>query len=361
MLIFANSNMTDSKQDILSLSGEQLQLLLKPLGWENFRFRQLNEWLWKYGVRDFHLMTNLSKLQRKQLEDLFYLPALKLDLKQQSSDGTIKCKFSTHDGYPIESVLIPVPEEDRYTLCVSSQSGCSLACAFCATGTMGLLKQLTASEIFDQFLFVDRLCQETYGKSLTNIVYMGMGEPLLNYKNVMGSIEKLCSTEGPGLSPRRITLSTAGIAKMIRKLADDGSRVNLALSLHAADDEKRSRMMAINESNNLSVLLEAIRYFYKTSSNRISYEYIAFEGFNDTPADAKNLIRLCSHFPVRVNLIEYNPVSGVSWSKSSEDRINAFAQILRRNGIMVTLRRSRGRDIDAACGQLAVKRERADS
>jgi 23S rRNA (adenine2503-C2)-methyltransferase len=342
-----------NKKDILSLTKPQLKESLISLGFESYRLQQVEDWLWKHGVRQFDAMSNLSKSQRALLEETFFIPALTEDKMQQSNDGTLKFRFKLHDGYLIESVLIPVAEEDRYTLCVSSQAGCSLSCKFCATGQMGLLRHLTASEIFDQYMWVNAKCIELYGKPLTNIVYMGMGEPLLNYKNVMESVARLTSESGPHLSAKRITISTAGIAKMIRKLADDGTKVNLALSLHAADDKKRNTMMAINETNNLSTLMEALKYFYKKSGNRISYEYIAFQNFNDTTADAKNLIRMCSQFPVRVNVIEYNPVKGLDFIKSSEDRINDFAREVRKHGIMITVRRSRGKDIDAACGQLA--------
>ncbi len=345
--------MNVEKRDITALDKNQLQESLIAFGWPSYRYKQVEEWLWNKGVRRFDLMTNLSKDQRQILESAFYIPELHLDKMQKSSDGTMKFRFRLHDGYFIESVLIPVPEENRYTVCVSSQAGCSLNCSFCATGKMGLLRQLTASEIFDQYMQVNRQCQESYGKNLSNIVYMGMGEPLLNYKQVLSSIARLTDPEGPGLSPKRITLSTAGIAKMIRKLADDGVKVNLALSLHAASDAKRNEMMAINESNDLKSLLEAIKYFYKQTGNRISYEYIAFQGFNDNLEDAKNLIRLCSQFPVRVNIIEYNSVPGLDFEKSSEERINRFAHEVRKHGIMITVRRSRGKDIDAACGQLA--------
>ena len=341
------------RRDICSLDKKQLQENLAELGWPAYRYKQVEEWLWNKGVRKFAEMTNLSKEQRLTLESKFYIPELQLDKLQRSIDGTIKFRFRLYDGYFIESVLIPVPEESRFTVCVSSQAGCSLNCSFCATGKMGLLRQLTASEIFDQYIQVNRQCQTSYEKNLSNIVFMGMGEPLLNYKQVMSSISRLTDQEGPGLSAKRITLSTAGIAKMIRKLADDAVKVNLALSLHAASDAKRKQMMPINESNDLQSLMEAIKYFYKKTGNRISYEYIAFEGFNDNLEDAKNLIRLCSQFPVRVNIIEYNSVPGIDFHKSTEDRINRFAQEVRKHGIMITVRRSRGKDIDAACGQLA--------
>lgn len=251
--------------------------------------------------------------------------------------------------------MIPVPRDDRYTVCVSSQVGCSLSCKFCATGQMKRVRNLEAGEIYDQVVLVNRECEKVYGRPLTNIVYMGMGEPLLTYKNVLESIQHLTSPDGLDMSPRRITISTVGIAKMIKRLADDDTKVNLALSLHAATDTKRSEIMPINEQNNLVSLMEALEYFYQQTKNRLSYEYIAFQNFNDSLDDAKNLVKLCKRFPVRVNIIEYNPVEGVSFTKSAEDRIDAFARYLRDRRVMVTVRRSRGKDIDAACGQLANK------
>lgn len=341
------------KIDLLNGPKEKLFENLLQQGWEKYRLKQLDEWLWKHAIRDIEAMSNLSKAQRSYLNEHYFIPSLTESKIQTSLDGTIKFRFNLFDGPFIESVLIPVPEENRFTVCVSSQAGCSLSCAFCATGQMGLLRQLSASEIFDQYVLVNKKCLEIYGKPLSNIVYMGMGEPLLNYKNVIQSIERLTSSNGPMLSAKRITLSTAGISKMIKKLADDGLKVNLALSLHAGDDVKRNKMMAINETNNLASLIESLKYFYKKTGNRISYEYIAFENFNDQISDAKNLIRLCSQFPVRVNIIEYNTVPGMDFIKSSEDQINRFAQEVRKHGIMITVRRSRGKDIDAACGQLA--------
>ncbi|MDQ3141167.1 MAG: 23S rRNA (adenine(2503)-C(2))-methyltransferase RlmN [Bacteroidota bacterium] len=341
------------KTDILTLSSFQLKEKLTILGFEPYRSKQVEEWLWKHGVRSFQEMNNLSKEQRTTLDQIFRMPILSEDKVQQSGDGTMKFRFLLDDGNKIESVLIPVDEDKRYTVCVSSQSGCSLSCTFCATGRMGLLRQLSASEIFDQYVHVNKVCEQKYKKPLSNIVYMGMGEPLLNYKNVVESIHRLSSPLGPNISPKRITVSTAGIAKMIIKLADDDIKVNLALSLHAADDQKRNEIMPINQHNNLHALTQALRYFSQKTGSRISYEYIAFEHFNDFEKDAKNLIKLCSHFPVKVNLIEYNPIRGIDYEKSSEDRINAFAKEIRSHGIMITLRRSRGKDIDAACGQLA--------
>ncbi len=344
-----------SRQDIRQLREEELVALFKAAGEPRFRVKQVQEWLWQKGAHRFEEMTNLSKKLRTYLEERFVINALTTDKVQHSADGTIKFRFRLYDGHLIESVLIPVPEDDRYTVCVSSQVGCSLSCKFCATGRMQRIRNLDAAEIFDQVVLVNRASEAHFGHPLTNIVYMGMGEPLLAYRNVLESIERITSPQGLGMSPKRITVSTAGIAKMIRRLADDQSKVNLALSLHAADDAKRNEIMPINEQNNLSVLMDALGYYYEKTRNRISYEYIAFHQYNDGPVDADNLIRLCRRFPVRVNIIEYNPIEGAAFRKAEEDRIDAFARRLRDAGVMVTVRRSRGKDIDAACGQLANK------
>jgi 23S rRNA (adenine2503-C2)-methyltransferase len=341
--------------DIRRLSPDEIRSALIELGQPAFRAKQIYEWLWQKGVSSFDAMSNLPKDLRAVLSEKYTLNSLLTDKVQNSLDGTIKTRFVLHDGYKIESVLIPVPEEDRFTVCVSTQVGCSLTCKFCATGQMRRVRNLDPGEIFDQVVLVNKQCLETYGKPLTNIVYMGMGEPLLAYSSTMKSIEYITSPQGLNMSPRRITVSTAGIAKMIRKMADDGTKVNLALSLHAADDVKRDEIMPINEQNNLEVLMDALDYFYRTTGNRISYEYIAFRDFNDSLEDARNLARLCSNFPVKVNIIEYNPIDGAEFLKADEDKINIFARYLRSKDIMVTVRRSRGKDIDAACGQLANK------
>lgn len=347
--------MANEKNDIRKFSLEALQEALHAMGQPSYRAKQVYEWLWQKGAFAFTDMSNLPKSLRHALEEHFAIHAIAEDKVQRSLDGTIKTRFRLHDGYMIESVLIPVPEENRFTVCVSSQVGCSLTCSFCATGKMKRVRNLDPAEIFDQVLLVNRQSIEIFGHPLTNIVYMGMGEPLLNYANVMESVQKICSPQGLHISPRRVTISTAGIAKMIRKLADDGTKTNLALSLHAADDLKRNEIMPINEQNNLETLTEALEYYYKVTKNRISFEYIAFQHFNDAREDAINLAKLCRRFPVRINIIEYNPIDHAPFSKSDEDRIDAFAQYLRRQDIMVTVRRSRGKDIDAACGQLANK------
>jgi 23S rRNA (adenine2503-C2)-methyltransferase len=344
-----------AKKDIRTLNKSEIEKLLTEMGEQKFRAKQIHEWLWQKGAHYFDEMTNLSKELRQKLEISFALRPIVLDKAQFSNDGTIKSRFRLHDGHLIESVLIPVPDDNRFTVCVSTQVGCSLTCSFCATGRMDRLRNLEAAEIYDQVVLVNRQCLEHFGHPLTNIVYMGMGEPLLAYNNVMQSIEHITSEQGLNWSPRRLTVSTAGVAKMIKKMADDGTKVNLALSLHAADDEKRNSIMPINESNSLETIMESLKYFYNTTKNRISYEYIAFQNFNDTLADAANLLKLCKHFPVRVNIIEYNPIDNAPFEKSSIENLDRFAAYLTRNGVTVTVRRSRGRDIDAACGQLANK------
>ena len=345
----------EQKLDIRKLNRDDLNQALTAMGEAKFRAKQVDEWLWQKGARSFAAMTNLSKTLRERLEAEYVINAITVDKVQHSSDGTVKSRFRLHDGHLIESVLIPVPADDRYTVCVSSQVGCSLSCTFCATGRMKRLRNLDAAEIFDQVVLVNEQCMEKYGRPLTNIVYMGMGEPLLAYRPVLESIEKITSPQGLNWSPRRITVSTAGIAKMIRRLADDATKVNLALSLHAAADTKRDQIMPINEQNNLAVLMDALEYFYQRTKNRVSYEYITFQDFNDGIEDAHNLLQLCKRFPVRVNIIEYNPIDGADFRKSTAHRIDDFARYLRDHGVMVTVRRSRGKDIDAACGQLANK------
>jgi 23S rRNA (adenine2503-C2)-methyltransferase len=277
-----------------------------------------------------------------------------VDTTQHSNDGTIKSRFRLHDGHLVEGVLIPT--DTRQTACVSSQVGCSLSCKFCATGYMDRKRNLDYDEIYDEVALLNQQAMEAYGKKLSNIVYMGMGEPLLNYKNVLQSIERITSPDGLGMSPRRITVSTAGVAKMIRQLGDDKVKFNLALSLHAANDEKRSQIMPINDTNNLKVLIEALNYFYKATQNQISFEYILFKDFNDSFKDADELIRIYRQVPADlVNIIEYNPISNARFMKPDEDVAEAFMDYLTKHKVNARLRRSRGKDIDAACGQLANK------
>lgn len=343
--------------DIRQLSLQDLKDFCQEVKEPAFRAKQIYEWLWQKSAHSFEEMTNLSKKLRTLLEERFEIRAIKLDFSQHSNDGTVKARYKLFDGHLIESVLIPVPEKDRFTVCISTQVGCSLTCKFCATGKMKRMRNLEASEIYDQVVLVNRLCQETYGKPITNVVYMGMGEPLLAYRPVLESVHWLTSEEGLNMAPRRLTISTAGISKMIKKLADDGVKTNLALSLHAADDEKRNEIMPINEQNNLEVLIESLQYFYKnTKDNKITFEYIAFKDFNDSIEDAKKLVKICRQVPTaKVNIIEYNSIDGETFEKADDDKINQFAQYVRQFDIAITVRKSRGKDIDAACGQLANK------
>lgn len=347
--------LTQEKIDIRKLPIEDIRQTLQSWGEPAFRALQIYQWLWQKSAVSFEAMTSLSKPLRQKLQDHFHIHPITAEQVQVSNDGTLKTRFLLWDGHRIESVLIPVPDENRYTVCVSTQVGCSLTCTFCATGRMKRVRNLDPAEIYDQYVMVNQQSMEHYGHPLTNVVYMGMGEPLLAYSSTLESVRMLTDAQGLNISPKRITVSTAGIAKMIKKLADDEVKFNLALSLHAADDEKRNEIMPINEQNNLSVLMESLLYFHQKTGNRISYEYIAFQGFNDTIEDARNLAALCRQFPVKVNIIEYNPIDGTQFQKADEDRINQFARYLRSKDVMVTLRRSRGKDIDAACGQLANK------
>ncbi len=341
------------KQDIRALSLSELQKAVADLGEKAFRAKQLYEWIWKKSARSFDEMTNLSTTFRESLNEKFCINAVTVDLTQKSIDGTMKCRFKLFDSQLIEGVLIP--SMNRTTACISSQVGCSLSCKFCATGFLDRKRNLNADEIYDQVVLINNLSIESSGHPLNNIVYMGMGEPMLNYANVLKSIEKITSPDGLGMSPKRITVSTAGVAKMIKKLADDASKVNLALSLHAANDEKRDKIMPINETNNLEALADALKYYYQKTENRVTFEYIVFNNFNDSLADAAELAKFCKNVPCKVNLIEYNQVENVELTKTTEDKLAAFAGFLESKNIVVNVRRSRGKDIDAACGQLANK------
>ena len=341
------------KKDLRKVSPEELEAWLKAAGEPAFRSRQIREWLWQKGAGEIAEMTNLSRGLRDKLEDAFEIRKVKVHTSQFSADGTIKSGFKLYDGHLVEGVLIPT--ETRMTACISSQVGCSLTCKFCATGYMNRERNLDAAEIFDQVMLVRAQAGQHFSAPLTNIVYMGMGEPLLNYAAVLESVEKITSPQGLNWSPKRITVSTAGIAKMIRKLGDDEVKFNLALSLHAANDEKRNTIMPINESNSLRNLSEALNYFYKKTGNKITFEYIVFHGFNDKIADAKELLSFARRIPSKINIIEYNPISEANFTNADPMAIDKFAAFLEENRVTVNIRRSRGKDIDAACGQLAIK------
>ncbi|MEI6946932.1 23S rRNA (adenine(2503)-C(2))-methyltransferase RlmN [Paraflavisolibacter sp. H34] len=345
-------------KNIRHLSLEELEQFFTTLGEKKFRAKQVWEWLWQKGAQSFADMTNLSKDLRQKLGDHFTLPSLAVDATQYSADGTVKSRFKTHEGHLCEGVLIPT--ESRFTACVSSQIGCSLSCRFCATGYIDRKRNLDFDEIYDEAVLLNQQSEKVYGKKLSNIVFMGMGEPLLNYKNVLKAIERITAEDGLAMSPRRITVSTAGVAKMIRQLGDDQVRFKLALSLHAANDAKRNEIMPINESNNLKALVEALNHFYKQTKNEITLEYILFNDFNDSDRDADELIKIYRQVPADlVNIIEYNPIEFARFTKPSEERMTAFMQYLEKHKVNARLRRSRGRDIDAACGQLANKGEGA--
>lgn len=343
-----------ARPDIRRLDPGTLAERLASWGEPAYRARQVTEWIWKHGATDFDAMTNLPAALRARLAEQFAFRPVTVDLEQRSADGTVKCRFALHDGPRIEGVLIPAAE--RLTACVSSQVGCSLSCAFCATGRMDLERNLDPAEIYDQVVLLDRLARREHGRPLTNVVFMGMGEPLLNYRNLLAGIERLTSPEGLGMSPKRITVSTAGIARMIRRLGDDGVKFNLALSLHHTTDEARSRIMPINESNSLDALVDALVHYFRATGGRITFEYILFDGLNESPEDAGRLVALCRRVPgARVNLIEYNPVDGAAFTKSRAARRERFTAHLEAHRVTAKFRRSRGRDIDAACGQLANK------
>lgn len=345
---------TAEKIDIRALTFDELKLKVEELGEKAFRAKQIYEWLWKKSAHSFDEMTNLSLSMRELLNENFAINAVKVEDEQRSSDRTIKCGFRLYDGNLVEGVLIPA--SDRMTACVSSQVGCSLSCKFCATGYMERKRNLNADEIYDEVVHIKRMAELNYNMPLSNIVYMGMGEPLLNYKNVLASIEKITSPEGLGMSPSRITVSTAGVAKMIKKLADDDVKFNLALSLHAANDEKRNKIMPINETNSLEVLADALKYFYDKTGTRVTYEYIVFNGVNDEIEDARELAVFAKHVPCKINIIEYNPIAEADFINATEDKLDKFKAYLDTKGLIVNIRRSRGKDIDAACGQLANKK-----
>lgn len=343
----------ESHKDIRSLTLNEIKSLVAELGEKPYRAKQLWEWLWKKKARTWDDMSDLPKAFRAALAERTVLRPLVLAEEQRSNDGTVKCAFKTWDGHVVEGVLIPTPT--RLTACISSQIGCSLTCSFCATGKLKRVRNLDAGEIVDQVVLIDALAHKYYKQGLTNIVYMGMGEPLLNYANTMASAERISAEDGLGMSARRITVSTAGIAKMIRKLADDGARFNLALSLHAANDAKRDRIMPINEQNSLAELKDALRYYTRTLRKDVTFEYILLRGFNDSLADAQELVKYASDVHAKVNLIEYNPIDAGEFGRTESKDAEAFQQYLERKGIVARIRRSRGRDIDAACGQLANK------
>ncbi|NDP25899.1 MAG: 23S rRNA (adenine(2503)-C(2))-methyltransferase RlmN [Flavobacterium sp.] len=341
------------KKDIRALSKEELRDFFIANGDKAFRGNQVFEWLWSKGAHSFDDMTNVAKATRTMLENNFVINHIKVDTMQRSEDGTVKNAVRLHDGLVVESVLIPT--NTRTTACVSSQVGCSLDCNFCATARLKRMRNLEPAEIYDQVIAIDKESRLYYNHPLSNIVFMGMGEPLMNYNNVMKAIEMITSNEGLGMSPKRITVSTSGVPKMIKKMADDEVKFNLAVSLHSAIDEIRSKIMPFSASFPLVDLREALEYWYRKTKSKISFEYVVWKGINDNKASVDALVKFCKYVPCKVNLIEYNPIDDGDFQQASEESINAYIKALEASGIVVKVRRSRGKDIDAACGQLANK------
>jgi 23S rRNA (adenine2503-C2)-methyltransferase len=341
------------KKDIRSLTKEQLRNFFVENGDQAFRGNQVYEWLWSKGAHHFEDMTNLSKTSRNMLEENFVINHIKVDTMQRSTDGTVKNAVRLHDGLIVESVLIPT--ETRTTACVSSQVGCSLDCNFCATARLKRMRNLEPGEIYDQVVAIDRESRLYYNHPLSNIVFMGMGEPLMNYNNVIKAIDMIVSPEGLGMSPKRITVSTSGVSKMIKKMADDEVKFKLAVSLHSAIEEVRNKIMPFTKSFPLTELREALEYWYSKTKSKITYEYVVWKNINDTKESIDALVKFCKYVPCKVNLIEYNPIDDGAFQQASTHVIENYIQALEKNGIVAKVRRSRGKDIDAACGQLANK------
>jgi 23S rRNA (adenine2503-C2)-methyltransferase len=342
-----------TKRDIRKLKLDELKEFFIQKGDKAFRAQQVYEWLWMKAAKSFDQMTNISLETREMLKQHFVINHIKVDTMQRSEDGTIKNAVTLHDGLVVESVLIPT--EKRITACVSSQVGCSLACKFCATARLKRQRNLSPDEIYDQVAAIKEQAELFFGRPLTNVVFMGMGEPLLNYANVTEAIEKITSQKGLNMARKRITVSTVGVAKMIRKMADDQVKFNLAVSLHSAINKTRSSIMPINDTNSLEELGEALVYWYQKTKNKVTYEYVVWKGINDTEEDARALLKFCKLVPSKVNLIEYNPIDDGEFQQASDDVLNMYMDLLEKNGITTRIRKSRGKDIDAACGQLANK------
>jgi 23S rRNA (adenine2503-C2)-methyltransferase len=342
-----------NKKDIRLLNKEALQDFFASHGAPSFKGGQVYQWLWQKGVHNFDLMTNLSLEHRNILKTHFEIKHINIDTQQRSSDGTIKNAVKLHDQLVVESVLIPTAS--RTTACVSSQVGCSLDCVFCATAALKRMRNLNADEIYDQVVAIDHQSKLYHNRPLSNIVFMGMGEPLMNYKNVIAAIDKITHPEGLAMSPRRITLSTSGIPKMIKKMADDNVKFRLAVSLHSARQEVREKMMPFAQKFNLKDLIDSLVYWNEYSKKQITFEYIVWEGINDQKEDIQALVALCNRIPSKVNIIQYNTIDGSLMKQAQQSVIDDYITALTRARVKVTYRRSRGLDIDAACGQLANK------
>lgn len=342
------------KTDLTELTRDQLTDFVTSQNLPAFRAKQIFSWLYRPGINDFSQMTNLSKDLRQALFQKAVIGRLTLSAKETASDGTVKYGFRLHDGKMIESVLIP--DEDRHTLCVSSQVGCAMGCAFCLTATMGFIRNLTCGEIVGQvFAVLEELQQRKKAGTINNLVFMGMGEPLANFDSLSKALDILTDDLGFNFAERRITVSTCGLVPQILKLGEQ-TNVNLAISLHAADDATRNKLMPINSRYSLTELLEACQSFPLPKRKRIMFEYILLKGVNDSMQDAKKLAKILRGIPCKINLLPCNEAPQIPFAKPDDDSIEAFQNILRKNNYTVLLRASRGADISAACGQLALKK-----
>ena len=340
-------------QEIQEVSLDAIQQFVLSKGEAAFRAKQLWEWLWKKNAPDFAAMSNLSAKLREELSKSFSLYKLQPVEEQVSKDKSSKFALQLFDKQRIEMVLIPAKQ--RATVCISSQAGCPLGCTFCATAAMGFARNLQAYEIYQQVFLAQQLAQERYGVRLSNIVIMGMGEPLLNFENVSQAVQLITSSQGLEMSPSRITLSTAGIPDGIRRLADNRLNIQLAVSLHSADQSIRQELMPIAKTHPLRELSQAIQYYHRHTQQRITLEYLLLDKVNDSEQDAEKLASFCRAFPVKINIIEYNSHPFTSWRQAAEERLNDFVARLEAKNMLVQVRRSRGKDIDAACGQLVDK------
>lgn len=345
--------MESKKTDIRLLSKKQLRDFFVSHGEASFRGNQVYEWLWQKHCHSFDDFTNLSKHQRVLLSEYFDILPITIDQMQKSSDGTIKNAVKLHDGLIVESVLIPT--QTRTTACVSSQVGCSLDCSFCATSRLKRMRNLDPAEIVDQVVTIDQQSRLYFDRPLSNIVFMGMGEPLMNYNNVVKAIDKITSAEGLGMSPKRITISTSGIPKMIKKMADDQLKCKLAVSLHSAIESTRNQIMPFSDKFPLTDLRDSLQYWYQKTKSKITYEYVVWKGINDTKEAIDALVKFCKYVPCKVNIIEYNPIDDGMFQQADDTVLDAYVRALANINVVAKVRRSRGKDIDAACGQLANK------
>ena len=341
------------KIDIRGLSEDQIIEFFEKKGLDSYRGRQVYEWIWRKSCYSFDDMTNISKDLRDVLDNHFVINHIQVDKIQKSFDGTIKNAVKLHDDNTVESVLIPT--DDRTTACVSSQVGCSLDCRFCATSKLKRIRNLNPDEIYDQVVTINDQSLKYFNRPISNIVYMGMGEPLMNYNNLIKSIEKISSDKGLNMSQKRIVVSTSGIPKMIKKLADENLKVNLALSLHSAIEETRNKIMPFSKKFSLEEIKNSLIYWYSKTKRKITFEYIVWKDINDSIEHIIALVNYCKSIPSKVNLIEYNSIGDQNFESANQNMINLYKELLEKNKITVTVRRSRGKDIDAACGQLANK------